>query len=136
MAKKKAQASAVTRFTADEISKMSPEQLAEALNDLNAKNEEMQAQLSKKPSTSKPSSDLPTFEVDEDEDSGSDIVPGKYRFTAPTFIWDDNSVIDVRALAASSSKKDKEFLEEIEAKLLQRGSGIVELIEPLRKEDE
>jgi hypothetical protein len=68
---------------------------------------------------------LPTFEADDDE----------YEFTCPTLTWDDNSVIDVRKLAAEAEEDEvaAEKFADICGKLVHRGSGIVRKVE--RKED-
>lgn len=62
-----------------------------------------------------------SFEVEGDAENES----GEYEFTAPTFTWDDNTVIDVRELANSTNSKDKEKFASICAELVHRKSGIV-----------
>lgn len=74
--------------------------------------------------------ELPTIEGVEKD---GDIEAGDYQFTAPTFTWDDGSVVNVRELMAdaeSSDEKVSSAAQVIIAKLLQRKSGILR-----RKED-
>lgn len=86
----------------------------------------------KKLKKEKKQEELPSFEVEEDEEN--DIEGGEYQFTAPSFTWDDNSVIDVRELVAAAegieskdpkikAKADKAA--EIISKLIARKSGII-----------
>jgi hypothetical protein len=69
---------------------------------------------------------LPSFEVDDDADN--DIEGGTYQFTAPALTWEDNSVIDVRVLAASVEEKHQALYEEICAKLVQIKSGLLKKV--------
>jgi len=130
MGKKNTKASAVTRLTAEEIGKLSPEELREYASKLSenadalekdnaAKSKELKA-LAVKTKTLKPVS----FEV-ESEDGKKTLT---YEFTAPSLTWDENNrVYNIRKLSESESKADQQLYEEICAKLVQRNSGLVRL---------
>lgn len=100
--------------------KTSNAQLQARLAQLEAENAALKNAEKKAPQS------LPKFEVDDDEEH--DIEGGTYQFTAPTLTWEDNSVIDVRKLAASKEKKHVALYEEICARLVQIKSGLLKKV--------
>jgi hypothetical protein len=103
-----------------DLSKLTPEEKDKMLMDLQSENTQLKASVK----TAK-AAELPSFEVDEDEEN--DVEGGTYQFTAPRLTWDDNQEYDVRALAASKEKKDMELYDTICAELVLRKSGLVAL---------
>jgi hypothetical protein len=125
----------------EEFKKLTPEEQLAKLNELQTANAEASAKLAGAEKAAKAARkdadkagvvELPVIEdVEEDEDN--EIEAGDYQFTAPTFTWDDGSVIKVTDLVANLSSKDKKVFEKAEfivASLLQRKSGLLK-----RKED-
>jgi hypothetical protein len=124
-------------FNAEEFKKLSPAEQAAYVEKLVADKASLEntnkqlATENSKLSITKGKDELPSFEVDEDEDN--DIEGGTYQFTSPTFTWDDGIVINVRTLAEETQSNDKKVAEKalaILAKLVAIKSGIV-----TRKED-
>jgi hypothetical protein len=126
MAKKEPKAAAPkgAAVTAEQLEKLTPEEqialLKKQNEELSAKNNELTKEVTKDVA--------PSFEVDEDEDN--DIEGGEYEFTAPTFTWDDGSVINVKELVEGSQSKDAKLAQkanEILAALVTRKSGLIRL---------
>lgn len=141
MGKKKAN-STTEQFvvlTGEQFKELTPEAQAQYLEALNARNEALAAEnskLAKKAAkaeavASKAKPELPTLEVEEDDDS--DIEPGTYQWTAPTLTWDDGKVykaVDLMADAEGEDEKAQQKAQTIIAQLLARKSGLL-----VRKED-
>lgn len=124
MAKKKPADAPVNAgaFSQDEFQKLTPEEQVAHLQAAN------QALASENKSLAKAAAKggvvvLPTVE---------DEAGNEYQWTAPTFTWDDNSIISVESLmegAASDDEKLKEKAEVIIAGLIQRESGLLRKVE-------
>jgi hypothetical protein len=132
---KKSVAGAAT-LSPEEFQKLTPEEQYELLNKAQGEAAAL-AEENKKLVVSKGKPELPSIEVDDDEDN--DIEGGEYQFTAPTFTWDDNTVIAVKDLVAGLGSKDKrvkEKAEDIVAKLVARKSGLLLRLGKEEKENE
>ena len=116
----------------EELQKLTPEQQTEYFNKLQAAH----ADLAKKASdlevenaslkAESKQEELPSFEVEADDEN--DVEGGTYQFTAPTFTWDDGSVINVRELVEGAESADKKVAakaQEILAALVARKSGLI-----------
>lgn len=127
MAKRKpsnATAKAVA-LSAEKFQKLSPEEQMAHFTKLQSENSELKAAVKESVK-----GELPTFTVDE---AGETFEAGEYEFTAPTFTWDDNTVINVHELmvdAESANEKVALKASAIISSLVARNSGIVK-----RKED-
>lgn len=110
----------------EEFQKLTPEEQLKYVADLQAKNEALATVAKEAKSVA-----LPSVEIEEDDPSG--VEAGTYNWTAPTFTWDDNTVIKVSDLmkdAASKDEKVSQNAQVIIANLLGRKSGLL-----VRKED-
>lgn len=110
----------------EEFQKLTPEEQLKYVADLQAKNEALATVAKEAKSVA-----LPSVEIEEDDPSG--VEAGTYNWTAPTFTWDDNTVVKVSDLmkdAASKDEKVSQNAQVIIANLLGRKSGLL-----VRKED-
>jgi hypothetical protein len=126
MGKKQTKAAAPkgAAVTAEQLENLTPEEQIALLKEQNAELAAVNSELTKEVTKDVP----PSFEVDEDEDN--DIEGGEYEFTAPTFTWDDGSVINVKELVEGSKSKDAKLAQkanEILAALVLRKSGLIRL---------
>lgn len=138
MAAKKNQsaASSGAALSPEEFQKLTPEEQLAYVTSLQKANAEATAKADaaeKKAAAAVESAekagvvDLPVLEgVEADEDN--DIEAGDYKWTAPTFTYDDNKVYAVKDLMADAASKDKKVAEKattIIANLLARKSGLL-----------
>lgn len=127
--KNKSAASSDAALSPEEFQKLTPEEQAAAFSNLQAKAAaaEKKAAVAEQAAEKAGVADLPIVEgVEEDEEN--EIAAGDYQFTAPTFTWDDNSVIIVKELMADAASKEKKVAEKattIIANLLARKSGLL-----------
>jgi hypothetical protein len=123
-------------LTQEEFQKLTPEEQLAYFNKLNAANEELASSLvaAKKNAAKASATDALPIVTGVEEDN--DTEAGDYQWTAPTFTWDDNTVLKVADLMKDFEGKDKKAAEKagvIIASLLQRKSGLLTLI---KKEEE
>lgn len=125
-------------LSGEQFKELTPEAQLEYIDALNAYNEslnEANAALAKKAAKAEKEDgkekSLPSVEIEEEDPSG--VEAGTYNWTAPTFTWDDNTVVKVSDLMKDAASKDEKVSQKAQviiSQLLVRKSGLL-----VKKED-